>query len=165
MSPSAIGRAALWKTKLTYDQVLLVEAGEVCVHAHEPFLQTQKTTVISFFLVIFLVTRFFFPAKLTGLPLVCVSGVGPSLWVSSRCLHRVPHQVRSPAGTPGPWRTSYRWTPPVRPPLSCGSPPSPVCSVGRKKKKKKKQLSIKEWQALIARWEKKKKTQHTRECI
>ncbi len=100
-------------------------------------LQAQKTLKMMTFV-------FLNFSILTGLPLVCVSGVGPSLWVSSRCLRRVPHQVRSPAGTPGPWRTSYRWTPPAHLPLSCGSPPSPVCSIGRKKK----QLSSKSGRRL-----------------
>lgn len=128
-APSAHVRSAFLFSPQMKPRPSCSQAG---IHMNDYILaECIKKKIISGF---FIFTSLIFSSiTLTGLPLVCVSGVGPSPWVSFRCLRRVPHQVQSPAGTPGPSRTSYRWTPPAHPPLSCGSPPSPVCSAGREK--------------------------------
>lgn len=65
---------------------------------------------------------------LTGLPLVCAWGAGPSLWGVGHCPSMGPRRAPWPWATPDLYSTSWRWTQPARPPVGSWSPPSPAYS-------------------------------------
>lgn len=64
----------------------------------------------------------------TGLTCQPLNVASANSWVSSRSPDTLLRRVRWPRLTPAPWTTSWRWTPPPRPPSGCGIPPCAICS-------------------------------------